>query len=208
MSGGTSRSTQNTFSSEPPRNVVTLQPQPVRSVSIPARILASLSIQSTSRPVRLDARFTPVRLATSSIGAGAALIGMRSVKTLPFPGVEDSVRGSDNTRAIRSTMERPKPRPSASRMPSSRRVNSRKTSFSFCCGIPIPVSSTCNSIKSPCRRTPNRMPPLRLYLIAFETRFWMRRRSMLRSVFTTILDGTTRSLSPFLRAIGVKSVAI
>ncbi len=142
------------------------------------------------------------------MGAGAALIGMRSEKTLPFPGVEDSVKGSDRTRAIRSTMERPNPSPSASRMPSSRRVNSRKTSFSFGCGIPIPVSSTCSSMKLPRRRTPNRMPPLRLYLIAFETRFWMRRRSMLRSVFTTMLEGTTRSLRPFFRAIGVKSVAI
>ena len=72
----------------------------------------------------------------------------------------------------------------------------------------MPVSKTWISASSPRRRTPTRMRPLRVYFTALETRFWIRRRNRLRSVWTTSEDGTMVSSSFFSAASGWKSVPI
>ena len=73
----------------------------------------------------------------------------------------------------------------------------------------MPVSITCISTSSPRRRTPTSTRPLRVYLMALETRFWISRRSRLRSVFDArATSGTIVSSSFFSAAIGMKSVPI
>ena len=73
----------------------------------------------------------------------------------------------------------------------------------------MPVSMTWISASSPRRRTPTRMRPLRVYLMALETRFWISRRSRLRSVrhaSATTARWSARASSR--AAIGWKSVPI
>ena len=71
----------------------------------------------------------------------------------------------------------------------------------------MPVSNTWISASSPRRRTPTRMRPLRVYLIALETRFWISRRNRLRSVCTVSEDGTIIRSSFFSAAMRLEIVA-
>ncbi len=72
----------------------------------------------------------------------------------------------------------------------------------------MPVSTTWISTSEPRRLAPISTLPERVYLMALETRFCSSRRNRLRSVITTMLDGTMRRRRFFSRASGWKSVPI
>ena len=83
---------------------------------MPSRIARSLSMQSTIVP---SSRPTLSRGGPRSFGA-AALLSARGTsieKREPRPRVDFSATSQSSTRAMRSTIERPKPTPRATRAP-------------------------------------------------------------------------------------------
>ena len=145
-------------------------------------------------------------------GAGSGGVGDRQddreARALAASRNRSGVRAC-STRAMRSTIDRPRPRPCASRAPSSSRVNSRKTVLSLSDGnadagvedLDLGAARRAGGRRPGCGR-------VRVYLMALETRFWIRRRNRLRSVCTVSDDGTMTSSSFFSAAIGWKSVPI
>ena len=167
-----------------PANVRRCSPSASSSRRMPSRMRASLSMQSTCEPVRASAVARAGRLRldfASRLLAPAPPAGSRK-SACPCPCRKRcGFRAAARARCGRRSRGQGRGL-RASRAPSSSRVNSRNTVFSLSAAMPMPVSITCISASSPRRRTPTRMRPLRVYLMALETRFWIRRRSRLRSV--------------------------
>ena len=106
---------------------------------MPSRIFGSLSMHSTVVPTS----WLRSTLTARCCGwlAGAALeSGTSTENREPRPGAERTSILWASTRAMRSTMDRPSPRPRATLAPSSSRWNSRKIARFLDCGMPRPVS--------------------------------------------------------------------
>ena len=118
------------------------QPHWVSSARMPSSTRGSLSIARTRRP--LSASGATARLRRARLGAGARRRAARrdDQNTEPRPGHERTAIGWPSTRPSRSTIDRPRPRPRATRAPCSSRWNSSNTSRCWLAGMPRPVSHT------------------------------------------------------------------
>ena len=131
--------------------MLTIHPQPSSKSFIPSRIISSLSITRIGKFSGRD-EWVGVVGATDSFLAPRTESGTSNEKCEPRPGSDRSFMGCFKRREIRSTIDRPKPKPRATLSPSSRRLNSLKIEFFCSAGIPSPVSMTLMMILSRLRR--------------------------------------------------------
>ncbi len=111
----------------------------VSSVFMPSRIAGSFSMQTIREPL-IGVFDSGVVLVTAAVWLTAAATGTVTENAEPPLTLAEIAMRWLSTRASRSTIDSPRPRPRAMRAPCSSRWNSLKISPRFCTGMPTPVS--------------------------------------------------------------------
>ena len=164
---------------------------------MPSSTLGSLSMHSTAVPSSWP-RSTATGSRAGWIDGAAVEIGTSTEKREPRPGAERRSILWSSTRPMRSTIERPRPRPRATLAPSSSRWNSRKITRFFDAECRGRCRSTSIRRLPRLRRQPTSTRPFGVYLIALETRFCSSRRSSRRSERTASEQGMNVSAEALL----------
>ena len=127
--------------------------------------------------------------------AAAAATGTAIEKTEPAPCATTRRNGALSILAMRSTIDRPRPRPGSGPPSLPSRSNSWKITRRLFSGMPGPVSCTSMRRRRPRAGSPSAHGRCAVYLMALETRFCSTRRSSLRSRLTAsaeVHDGEGR----------------
>ncbi len=101
-------------------SAITSAPQPVTRVRMPSRIAGSFSTTTISAPSS-GMREADITLAMVPVEVIVSVVGTVTEKCEPPPLFESSASPWLSTRAMRCTIDSPRPRPRAIRAPWSRR---------------------------------------------------------------------------------------